>query len=411
MTETLALVERKRIATLLEESTRVCIAGTAFVLPISVTATTCCYLLAGFLALCSGHWQERWQRIKFNPAALSFWILICLFLLGLLYTFSPWNLALKDLQKRHWLLITPFLMILLTDDRWRLRTINSFLLAMYITLCLSFLKFFGVDIYFQITGKYLNGVNVFYEHIVQTFFFSMAAFIIGYRFFYYEKWRWFYGISYLLLTLNVLFLSDSGTGYVLFLLQLIYIALIRLGWKGFLLGIGLGVILMGTSFLNFSAMKERAYHIASDYDSYHKGQTITSVGLRIAMWHNAILLIKGRPLTGYGTGGIRTAMTKNLSPEDIKKTQLLDYVENTILNFILEFGFLGLIIFLSAITIQIVACFYLPHEYKHLMLVFLMLFLMGGLANSFFVSFCEAHLYSLLAAVCFSAYPLRKNQE
>lgn len=375
----------------------------SFVVPISVTATTITFLLAWVLILASGNWRARLQKIIHNPAALSFWVLFALFLVGLIYTISPQHLAFKDLQKRHWLLIAPFFMMVINNDRWRERMINAFLIIMVITLFLSYLKWMKLDLVNYIIHKKLSGVGVFFEHIVQYFFMSVAAFIFGYRFFYRPKWRWVNLSVLILMAINLAFLSQGRTGYIQFGLLLVFLCFIRFGWKGILSAFAISVLLFGAAFTLSNGVAKRIRAIPAEYQHYDNANAMTPIGIRISMWHDAMLLIKKRPWFGYGTGNISTAMKQNLPPAMIKLTGPIDYVEYSYLNFMLEFGVFGLFTFLGVIITQIIISFRLPTEYKYTMQAFLIAYLAGSLANSFFVSFCEVHLYAIFSAVCFSA--------
>jgi O-antigen ligase len=396
-------VSQKNTRPLCEYLALITLTVCAFAIPISVTLTTITYLLAFLLILFSLDWKMRWQRIKKNPATLSFWILFALFVIGLTYTVSPIHAAWHDLQKRHWMFITPFLLMLPLTDQWRNRFINAFLAAMVLTILLSYVKWFGFDLYGTRFHHPLSGVSIFFEHIVQYFFMSIAAFIFGYRFFYRKKFRLMNAIIFILMAVNTLFMSHGRTGYVVFLLLLTYLASIRFGWKGVLSAVLIGMIAFISAYFASPAFRSRLQIIPQQVQSYHKGNTITSIGLRIGMWETATTLIKKHPWIGYGTGGIRTPMQQHLNDKQIKRTALIDYVEYSFLNFILEFGILGFSIFIFAIALQLITSFYLPTEYRVIAQAFLLAYLVGSLANSFFVSFCETHLYSIFSVICFSA--------
>src|SRR3990167_5056970 len=70
-----------------------------FVSTISVSATTVIYLCAFGCVLLSGDWHARWQRIKTNPSALSFWLLFALFIIGIFYSTSTAHLIWRDINK------------------------------------------------------------------------------------------------------------------------------------------------------------------------------------------------------------------------------------------------------------------------------------------------------------------------
>lgn len=373
-----------------------------FVMPISVSLTTITYLAAFFFILISGNWKQRWQKVRRNPVIYGFWILFALFVVGVFYTVSHSHFVWRDLHKRHWMLITPFFMMLTINDVWRRRMINAFIIAMLITSILSYTRWLGLNIPLLLFHFALSDNSVFFERIVQYFFMSIAAFILAYRFLYHKKWRWINLGVFLLMAFNILFIGNGVTGYVIFCLLMLYLGFLRFSWKGILTGIVAGLALLSAAYLFSPSFHNRINTLPHQVHLYQKGTTHTSIGLRLGMWHNATTMIKHRPWFGYGTGSIHTAMQQTLTPQQIKITGLQNYVEYSFLNFTLQFGFVGLFIFVSVVISQIIVSFFLPFESRVIMQGFLLAFLVGSCANSFFTSFCETHLYSLFCAIYFS---------
>lgn len=375
-----------------------------FVMPLSVSATTIAYLAAFFFLLISNDWRARWGRIKSNKAAISFWVLAVLFVIGLLYTTSTRYLAWQDFHKRHWLWMTPFFMMIIRDDRWRERMVNTFLYVMLIILGFSYLKFFKLDLADWVPITPQGGVSIFMNHIIQSFAMSIAGFVCGYRLLFHHKHRVLYGVLFTLIAINVLFMSIGRTGYIIFLLLVIYLSLIRFGWRGVLSAVAISA---AAFMLVFSVSTNFRYRINEVYvhtTQYQKLEHATSVGQRIQMWHIAEKMIRKRPWFGYGTGGIRTALP-TVVPEKERNwsNQTINYVESIYLNFLLQFGVFGLLVLLGVLITQIRVTFQLPQTYKHLMQAVLIALLCGGMINQFMASFPIAHLYSLFAALCFSA--------
>ena len=127
------------------------------------------------------------------------------------------------------------------------------------------------------------------------------------------------------------------------------------------------------------------------------------------MMHIAKSMIQKRPWFGYGTGGISTALPHVVPVKQRQLNPWLNYVESIYLNYWLEYGLVGLLIFLIFIGIQIRVSFQLPKEYRFLIQVVMIAFFFGGFFNSFVMSAPIAHMYSLLAAACFSALPRLKK--
>ncbi|EKD76805.1 MAG: O-antigen ligase [uncultured bacterium] len=373
-----------------------------FASPISVTVTTITYCAAFFCVLISGDWQSRWQSIQCNRAAWSFWILFFLFLVGASYSTSPWRLIFFDIQKRHWLLITPFLMMVMQDALWRRRMINAFLSAMIVTLLFAYAHyFFKVNITGKTSNLDLSTDIVFAFHIVQSFAMNIAAFICAYRTLFEKKCRWCYAVIYFVMAVDIIFLSDGRTGYIIFILIFAYLGLIRFGWRGVVITIAIASAMMLSAYGLSHNFRFRVNSMIQHTTHYSTTYRTNGVGQRIEMYHIAKTMIAKRPWFGYGTGGINTEMQKIIPAKDRVLNSRMNFVESIYLNFLLEFGVVGFAVLLIAIAFQIQQSFLLTHEYRSLIHIVLINVFIGGLINKFFVSSPIVHMYSLFAALCF----------
>ncbi len=388
-----------------------------FVTYLSVSLTTVAYLAAFILILVSANWRLRFASISSNLPALSFWALTALFVIGAFYTTSTSALMKHDLCTNIWLLITPFFIMVIKDDNWRQRMINAFLSIMIITVAVSFLKrFFHIDPFASIHFiKIPYQKNDFiFDHIKQSYAMNIAAFICAYRILFENKYKIFYGILFILMAIDIVFVSHGRTGYGVFFVLLVYLSLIRFGWRGTLLTAVLSVLIMSVAFFASPAFHERVKRIVTDTVHYHHMRQLhqtTSVGQRIEMLQISKMMIEKRPWFGYGTGGIRTAMPAVVPLKDrsLLLTPTIDSVESIYLNFWLKFGLFGLIIFLLTVVVQIKASFRLPVTYRHLIQAVLIATLFGGFFCSYFQSFQIKHLYALFFALCFSALNTHEN--
>jgi O-antigen ligase len=379
--------------------------GCFFVSAISISLTTITYFLSFFLFIFSGDWTARWQRLKSNKAALSFWLIGALFIIGIFYSTATKHLIFHDLQKRHWLFMTPLFIVMLTSDVWRRRMQNAFLFAMIITLLIAFAQsLFNFELSsFIYRMRIHRGADVFSDHIIQSMAMNIAAFICAYRFLFEKKYNVIYAILFLLMGMDIIFLSAGRTGYFIFLLLLCYLGLIRFGWKGVLSAGMLCVMIIAIAFFVSNSFQTRIKNFYTHYRDYNQIHYVTSIGQRLEMYHVAEKMIRHRPWFGYGTGGIQTAVPAIIPPNERIFNPKIDFVESIYLNFLLEFGFFGLIVLFIAIAMQIKTTFELPHQYRCLMQFVLIAVLFGGIFNSFFVSFAVAHLYALFSALCFSS--------
>lgn len=386
-----------------------------FVTEVSVSVTSVVYVLAFLAVLFTGHWREKYHRVLNNQGALSFLLLFILYIIGMTYTTSTTHLMLHDLSKNHWLLMTPFFIAFITEEKWRERMMTVFLSVMVITLVLSYLKYFfhvswieGIDFH-----RHSESADVFQDHIIQSFSMSIAAFICGYRVLFKKElssiMRLFYAFIFILMILNVVCMSHGRTGYASILLLIGYLSWIRFGWQGIFLGAMICMLLVGSAFLLSSGFQERTKAAYLHYESYGHTQHVTSIGQRLEMYHIAEKMIKARPWFGYGTGGIRTALPAVVPANERIFNPSIDYVESIYLNYLLQFGVFGFSVLLIALGMQIRTSFLLAAPYRHLMQAVFILVFVGGLFNGYFVSFTIAHYYALFSALCFSVLPMSKT--
>ena len=148
-----------------------------------------------------------------------------------------------------------------------------------------------------------------------------------------------------------------------------------------------------------------------EYLQYQAGNINTSTGIRINMYKTSLQLIKQRPIIGYGTGGVRNTILQNTPQIEHNAANVFNFVESSVLNFFLEFGVLGFLVFVWAMAVQFRGTKYMNTDYKYIMRSFLILYLAGSMVNSFFTSFVESHLYSIISAICFSSMILNQKKK
>src|SRR3990167_1309803 len=273
-----------------------------FLAQISVSLMSIFFILSFLLVLFSNRWQFQWNNIVSNQAALSFWLLGALYIVGIFYSTATSHYIIKDLHKQHWLYITPFLIAFIADETWRKHMINAFLIAMSITLLLSMAKWIFHLNYSALTKLIHVGpqerASVFTHHIVQSYAMTIAAFIIAYRFLFLEKNRALYLILFILMTIDILFMSKSKTGYLTFLILLLYASVVRFGWKSLFYTVFLSIFVVTAAFFLNAGLHERITKMVHDYQHYSQTKKLSSTTQRIEMIHIAEKMIRERPWFG-----------------------------------------------------------------------------------------------------------------
>lgn len=378
----------------------------AFALPISTSVTDIAFPLAVVLSLVGSDGRDRWSKLT-SPVALTLIIFFVLFLVGTTYTVGSTHDVMHRLLQIACLLFSAFLITSITNDRVRSLMINAFLLAMVITLFLSYLKYYVLH---MPSTERLDVDNVFKDHIIQNFLMVIAAFIFIYRWLNKYRFRWVYAVLIVLMTYNILFMSSGRSGYFIFAALLIYTGFSYFGWRG-MLGTLIAIAVLGTAaFLLSDAFKNRLVSIEENTVQYAHGKDFTSVGIRIQSTKNAYQLFLQHPWIGHGTGSFATVYAA-LPAHEIGDAGPVPLSYNNYLNVAVELGVIGLIFLIFMFALQWRYSFYLQGEWQYLIQVVLISIILGCLANPWLSDTTELHFYALFLAAGFSTLQAKKMRK
>ncbi|MFN3629516.1 MAG: O-antigen ligase family protein [Casimicrobiaceae bacterium] len=269
-------------------------------------------LLLAWLA--AGGFVERWQRIRVYPfalASLGLWLLI---LTGALWSSSPWGESWRNIEKYARLLLVPIVISLIVDERWRRRALLAWMVAMLLTLALSYLHAFWAFPLARATRDGALGDHyIFKHHITQNVMmsvFAVAALAEAVRRWVRQPdlawWRepvalaWF--ALALLAAFNVLVLVQGRTGYVTLFANMGVAALILLRLKRAKLLAPVLLIVLAASAVSSEALRERTREAVAEASAAREGASLTSIGRRAEFIERSWALIRERPLLGWGTG-------------------------------------------------------------------------------------------------------------
>ena len=367
---------------------------------------TITYFGALLFILISSNWRERFSIAAQNPIVISFWLFALLIIVGVFYSTSTPHHIIEYLRMRLWLIIIPFFIMVLREDKWRNRMINAFLIAALITLIMSFFKALTHTdpLNWLHIKHHPRKIDFIRDHTSQSYAMNIAAFICAYRALFEKKHPFLYWTVFILMAFELIFLNSARTGFGLFFALLIYLSFVRFRWRGITVAALLVALLAGTAFFLPTAFQAR---IKSSYEQtvhYQEINQATPTTIRIDMLNIAKIMIQKSPWFGYGTGGIATAMQTVVPLQDRQFAPTEDGVESIYLNMLLDYGIVGFVFFLFFLATQIKISFQLPQPYRYLSHVVLIATLLGGFFSSFFNTFSIYHLYALLVALCFSAY-------
>lgn len=346
-----------------------------FTVPISVALDN--LLLALLLLGALFNLRAVWRTVVQHPVARAAWLLFAVLLFATFYGATPLREATGILAKYLDLAFIPMFMLMLSNGHGRsaapddeachasfphptpppqarewanesLREFHiseaiqrkaqhAFLAAMGLTLLLSFLVGLGllpVQHWMNTIATPDNPV-IFHSHITQNNMMAFAVFLalLNLRDAASRGVRVAWGLFALLGTINVLFMVQGRTGYVILLVLLGWFAWSTLarhmrglgkawGWRQ---GIAVILVLLGLAAAAYQAsprLHDRAGLVASEFHAWQPDHgKDTSTGRRLDFYHNTLQIVQQHPVFGVGTGGFADAFMQQTQGKDVMQTR------------------------------------------------------------------------------------------
>lgn len=258
-----------------------------------------------------------------NSVAQAAMLLFGILLVATLYGATPLGEAISTLGKYMDLAMIPVFMAVMRKNQDRGSALNGFLLAMLVTLILSYLAGFGILKVqpWMWDQSSIESPAVFRHQLTQNTFMALAIFfaLLRMRETANSLMRIPYGIFALMGVINVLFMVQGRTGYVTLIVLLGWFAWTtlsrHLSLAGRPIGLRHGIALimlmaLAVSSVYFSSqrLQTRVDLIVAELRAWepHAGNE-TSVGIRMEFYYNTLQIIRQNPVMGVGTGGLPAA--------------------------------------------------------------------------------------------------------
>jgi len=387
---------------------------TAFVVPISITATNVFMTVTAGLAILSGQFYKAFDKIRSNPLTLCILLILAVVIVGMFWSIGSWNERLAGLHKYMKLLYIPFLMSFCMDEKWCGRTISAFLSAIIITVFYSFFK-----AYCGSAADVASATWVFHSHIETSYFVAFSAYICANRAWENHNYRWLNCFLLLIFTYQEFIINDGRTGWVVFfcLTLLFFIQRAKfkssnngkLAWKthikpilrGISLGIGFLIFLSIISYYFSPIFHANANHFFSNSFLLHETTNKGSVHLRLNFYQFGIKLLHMHPITGLGTGSLPEAYRKSAGIDGWGPN--LTSIHNEYLHMLVQLGIIGLFALLYFFYKQWQMSFQLGN-FKHIAQALVLSFMIASLFNTFLYSTVTGHFYVLFTSLLFAIF-------
>jgi O-antigen ligase len=272
-----------------------------------------------------------------HPVARAAWLLFAALLVGTIYGSTALHTALGLLGKYADLALIPAFMLLLGDAATRRLAENAFIGAMAITLLVSISVGLGwvpvppwMDVRFAIEDP-----AIFHSRITQNNMMAFAVFLalLRMRETASAASRAGWGVFALLGTLNVLFMVQGRTGYLILLTLLAWFAWSTLAREMRRRDKALGLRHLAAVLLTLATVASAAYQIsprlhervqmvATDLQAWQPNRAdLSSTGQRLDFYYNTLQVVQGQPLFGAGTGGFAEAYRAQVEGTVTRPTQ------------------------------------------------------------------------------------------
>jgi len=304
-----------------------------FTVPISVALDNVllAILLLGLLFNARAVWQIATQ----NPVARAACLLFVALFAAIFYGVTPLREAAGALGKYADLAFIPMFMLMLSNEVLRRRAQGAFLAAMGLTLLLSYLVgLHGLPVqpWMNVAATPDNPV-IFHSHITQNNMMAFAVFLalLNLREATTRAIQLAWGLFAALAGINVLFMVQGRTGYMVLLALLGWLAWSTLaryvrgrgrawGWRQ---ATALMLVLVGLMAVTFSVsprLHERVSLIFSEFQAWQPNHgKDTSTGQRLDFYYNSLKIVQQQFL-GLGTGGFAAAFEQQTRGTDVLQT-------------------------------------------------------------------------------------------
>lgn len=384
--------------------------GLGFTIPISVALDNVllAIVLAGYLL--GGAYREKWRVIRDNPVTLAALCLYALLIAGTAYGERNPGDAATYLVKYLDLLFIPVFAFLLRDAAARRHAIHAFAVSLALVLGLSYLIKVGLV---PSTSWLLGNPDypvVLKQRLTHNILMAYGAFLFTHlavtattR-----NVRMLWSALAVLALVNVVFMIQGATGYLVLGTLVLYLGFGWRSWRG--LAFAAGVVAIATAVLALvpGSFHQKVTTIASEVSQWRPGQAdTTSAGLRLEFYRNSLAIVREHPLLGVGTGGFPRAYA-----EQVRGTGMTEArnPHNEYLLIAVQTGFVGLALLLHLFWQQwrLATRLATPLETR-LARGLVLTIAVGCLFNSLLLDHTEGLLFAWLTGLLYAGYNQKGN--
>lgn len=292
-----------------------------FSVPISVALDNVLLAVIAVCWLAAGAWRETWRLARDNAVALAALALFALLVLGSIYGERGPGGAAAYLRKYLDLLFIPVFAFLFRDAVLRRRALHALAASLGLVLAISYLIAAGMPAAKPLLGSPANPV-AFKLYLTHGILMAYAAFLFaelacaGAS----RASRLLWGAAALAAVVNVLFMTQGRTGYVLLVVLALYFGYGQGRWRGLAISaVSVAAVVTLLALLPGPFQQRLGLDTGKEGVSRAGESARVSNAQRLEMYRTSLEIIRKSPLMGTGTGGFPKAYAErgsgNLIPD------------------------------------------------------------------------------------------------
>ncbi|MES2385149.1 MAG: O-antigen ligase family protein [Pseudomonadota bacterium] len=244
--------------------------------------------------------------------------------------------------------------------------------------------------------------NLFRSYATQSMVFALCAFLAQWFAFQQKRpaRKWLLQALSLGFLVNLATVTHGRSGYVVFLLLVVWSFILWRGWKGMVLGM-VAALLLGLVAFTFSpSVHERVMKGVTEVQNFKTIPTETSLGRRMVMYETTLGIIRDNPFFGVGTGGFKQEFSA-IAAEKYSgwRANPADDPHNQYLFILAENGLVGLTAFLAVIAMILKYALKSGSIYGKMAAGCLLAWCATSLFSGHFRTFPEGHLIAFIVGM------------
>lgn len=381
----------------------------AIAAPISTAVTSVAMTAILLIWLISGQALQTLKISYQQPLGKMVLLFIAWLFIGALYADTDWHQKITTLLSWKKLFVVFILLGFFTQDFWKRRFVQSFLVVMFIAAIVAAISWAcgwelkpGQNPGIIMTNNSAQSTALIAATLCGLFMLQEPLSTVQ------KRWT---GAAIALFLFDIFFVGTSRSPYLAATVAMIFATITIYGHKKapHIIGIALlGLILIGFS---STRLQERIKLALNEHATYQTSDHDTSIGIRVILFENTVELIKKRPVFGYGTSSFEKAYGEQVTGKyNDWRGKVGPDPHNQYLFVWLENGLIGLILFAGYIFVAIRQGLS-NRPYGAIAASFLVAICTSSLFNSHFKTFPEGFLLAFLMGALLARPPAAPSNE